>query len=160
VCYDWRKALRDQESLVAHSSIIECESDGESFDLGGWLAVRNHHLMFEIKDRAYVVALNDDNRIQDVERPTRASYALLNSSAAHLAVAISFMAFSDDAIMTTYTVRSTSTKSKFQQKETNMENCRLLASANPLPTFRVIYTHPSAKTRLASSRQKLFVSLA
>ncbi|KAJ5620386.1 hypothetical protein N7510_004370 [Penicillium lagena] len=103
VCYDWRKALRDQESLVAHSSIIECESDGESFDLGGWLAVHNHRLMFEIKDRAYVVALNDDNRIQDVECPTRASYALLNSSAAHLAVAISFMAFSDDAIMTTYT---------------------------------------------------------
>ncbi|CAL5870915.1 uncharacterized protein PFLUO_LOCUS5157 [Penicillium psychrofluorescens] len=103
VCYDWRKAVRDQESLVAHSSIIECESDGESFDLGGWLAVRNHRLMFEIKDRAYVVALDDDNRIQDVERPTRASYALLNSSAAHLAVAISFMAFSDDAIMTTYT---------------------------------------------------------
>jgi hypothetical protein len=91
---------------VAHSSLIECESDGDSFDLGGWLAVQNHRLMFEIQDRAYIVALDDDNRIQDVEHPTRASYALLNSSAEQLAVPISFMAFSDDTIMTTYTVRS------------------------------------------------------
>lgn len=106
VCSDWRKALRDRESLAAHSSLTECESDGSSFDLGGWLAVRNHRLMFEIQDRIYIVALDDSNRIQPVERPLRASYSLLTSSTPQLAVPISYMALSEDAILTTYTVRS------------------------------------------------------
>lgn len=105
VCSDWRKALRDQESLAAHSSIIECESDGSSFDLGGWLAVRNRRLMFEIQDRIYVVALDDNNRVQSVEHPPRASYSLLTSSAPQLALPISYMALCEDAILTTYTVR-------------------------------------------------------
>jgi hypothetical protein len=107
VCSDWRKALHDRFSLAAHSSLIECESDGSSFDLGGWLSVRNHRLMFEIQDRIYVVALDDDNKIQDVDRPARASYSLLTSSAPQLAVPVSFMALYDDAIITTYTVCST-----------------------------------------------------
>ncbi|KAG2411726.1 hypothetical protein HFD88_009282 [Aspergillus terreus] len=103
VCPDWRKAVHNQASLAAHSSLIECESDGLSFDLGGWLSVRNHRLMFEIQDRIYIVALDDENRIQDVDHPTRASYSLLTSSAPQLAVPVSFMALYDDAIMSTYT---------------------------------------------------------
>lgn len=62
---DWRKAIRDPAGLAAYSSLIECKSDGSSFDLGGWLSVQNHRLMFEIQDRIYVVALDDRNRIQD-----------------------------------------------------------------------------------------------
>ncbi|KAJ6121255.1 hypothetical protein N7512_003720 [Penicillium capsulatum] len=103
VCSNWRKALGDQESLSAHSSLIECESDGSSFDLGGWLAVRNHRVMFEIQERVYIVALDDNDRIQPVDDPPRASYSLLTSSAPQLAVPISFMTLCDDAIMTTYT---------------------------------------------------------
>ncbi|KAJ5788243.1 hypothetical protein N7457_003233 [Penicillium paradoxum] len=103
ICSDFRKALRDEASLAANSSIIECDSDGLSFDLGGWLSVRNHRVMFEIQDRIYVVALDDDNRVQNVDNPTRASYALLTSSAPQLAVPISYMALADDAIMSTYT---------------------------------------------------------
>ncbi|KAJ5600972.1 hypothetical protein N7450_002039 [Penicillium hetheringtonii] len=103
VCSDWRKAIRDQAGLVANSSLIECKSDGSSFDLGGWLSVQNHHLMFEIQDRIYVVALDDRNRIQNVKFPSRASYSLLTSSAPQLAVPVSFMTLCDDAIMTTYT---------------------------------------------------------
>ena len=105
VCSDWRKALHDDTSLAANSSIIECETDGASFDLGGWLSVHNHRLMFEIQDRVYVVALDDCNKIQTTRPPARASYALLTSTAPQLAVPVSFMTLCDDAIMTTYTVR-------------------------------------------------------
>lgn len=104
VCSDWREAIHDQASLAAHSAIIECESDGATFDLGGWLSVRNHRLMFEVRDRIYVVALGDDNRIQDVENPARPSYSLLASATPRLAVPVSFMGLYDDAIMTTYAV--------------------------------------------------------
>ncbi|KAK1142980.1 hypothetical protein N8T08_007221 [Aspergillus melleus] len=103
VCSDWRKALVGPDSLAAHSALLECETDGASFDLGGWLSVRNHRIMFEIQDRIYVVALDDENRVQDVERPVRASYSLLTSSMPQLAVPVSFMALYDDAIMATYT---------------------------------------------------------
>ncbi|KAE8355279.1 hypothetical protein BDV28DRAFT_51148 [Aspergillus coremiiformis] len=103
VCSDWRKALHSQTSFEAHSSVIECESDGSSFDLGGWLSVHNHRLTFEIQDRIYVVALDDDNRVQNVDCPALASYSLLTSSAPQLAVPVSFMALYDDTIMTTYT---------------------------------------------------------
>ncbi|KAJ5365177.1 hypothetical protein N7517_008063 [Penicillium concentricum] len=103
ICPDFRKALRDEASLAANSSILECESDGSSFDLGGWLSIRNHRVMFEIQDRIYVVALDDNNKVQNVENPARASYSLLTSSAPQLAVPISYMALADDAIMTTYT---------------------------------------------------------
>lgn len=105
VCSNWRMAIGDQMSLVKHSSLIECESDGASFDLGGWLSVRHHHLMFEIQDRVHVVGLDDNDRIQDVDCPARASYSLLTSSAPQLTVPVSFMAMCDDAIMTTFTVR-------------------------------------------------------
>lgn len=104
VCSNWRQALRDKESLAAHSSLIECETDGSSFDMGGWLAVRNHRLMVEIQDRIYVIALDDENKIQNVHNPVRASYSLFTSSAPQLTVPISFMCLAEDAIMTTYTV--------------------------------------------------------
>ncbi|KAL2823584.1 hypothetical protein BDW59DRAFT_96637 [Aspergillus cavernicola] len=103
VCSDWRKALHDPTSFAECSAVIECESDGSSFDLGGWLSVRNHRLMFEIQDRIYIVALDDDNRIQAVDHATRGSYSLPTCSTPQLAVPISFMALYDDTIMSTYT---------------------------------------------------------
>ncbi|KAJ5126464.1 hypothetical protein N7448_007243 [Penicillium atrosanguineum] len=90
-------------SPVRVGSIIECESDGTSFDLGGWLSVRNHRVMFEIQDHIYVIALDEHDKIQKTNRPARASYSLVTSSAPQLAVPVSFMALYDDAIMTTYT---------------------------------------------------------
>ncbi|CAI7577767.1 unnamed protein product [Penicillium palitans] len=103
ICPDFRKALRDEASLAENSSILECQSDGSGFDLGGWLSIRNHRVMFEIQDRIYVVALDDNDRIQNLVNPARASYSLLTSYAPQLAVPISYMALADDAIMTTYT---------------------------------------------------------
>ncbi|KAL4936314.1 hypothetical protein BDV06DRAFT_205283 [Aspergillus oleicola] len=103
VCSDWRKALHGQSNLAECSAIIECESDGSTFDLGGWLSVRNRRLMFEIQDRVYVVSLDDENRIQDVDSQPRPSYSFLTCSMPQLAVPVSFMALYDDAIMSTYT---------------------------------------------------------
>lgn len=110
ICSDWRKALRNQESFLEQSCLVECESNGSTFDLGGWLSVHNHRLMFEINDLIYVVALDDNNRVQDVDNPARASFSLVSSSKPHFGVPVSFMALYDDAIMTTYTVRSAISK--------------------------------------------------
>ncbi|KAL2811440.1 hypothetical protein BJX63DRAFT_399273 [Aspergillus granulosus] len=103
VCSDWRKALRDCRSFQECSAIIECDSDGSTFDLGGWLSVHKNRLMFEVGDRAYIVALDENGRIQDPDRPLRASYSLYTSSTPQLAVPVSFMAMYEDSIMTTYT---------------------------------------------------------
>ncbi|KAG9185466.1 hypothetical protein G6011_08010 [Alternaria panax] len=105
VCSDFRKALEDgANSLARQSQILQCDSDGSSFDLGGWLSVRNHRIMFEIQNRVFVVALDGNNLIslgeQDAGRAL--SYCYLNSSAPQLACPISFMALYDDCIMTTY----------------------------------------------------------
>lgn len=104
ICSNWRKAIQDEPGFSANTSIIECESDGASFDLGGWLAIRNHRVMFEIQDRVYIVALDDQNKVQPASSTHRASYSMLTSSAPQLAVPVSFMTLSDDALMTTYTV--------------------------------------------------------
>jgi hypothetical protein len=62
--------------------------------------------MFETQDRAYIVGLNDDDTIKaHDESPQRPSYAYATSSAAQLAVPVSFMGIYDDCVMTTYTVR-------------------------------------------------------
>jgi hypothetical protein len=106
ICSNFREALKNgPTSLATQSQILECESDGSSFDLGGWLSVRNHRIMFEVQDRIYIIALDEDNRIRVEDGEVRPSYALLTSSAPQLAVPVSFMALYDDAIMTTYTVR-------------------------------------------------------
>lgn len=104
VCCDWRRALTSKEALDANSTIIECQSDGSSFDLGGWLSVKDHRIMFEIQDRIYVVALDDDDRLRDIGHAKRPSFSLFTSSAPQLVVPISFMCLYDDCIMTTYTV--------------------------------------------------------
>ena len=106
VCSDWRKALVSAAGFKEVTANLECDSDGSTFDLGGWLAIRAHKLMFETQDRAYIVGLNDDNTIKaHDEHPQRPSYAYATSSAAQLAVPVSFMGIYDDCVMTTYTVR-------------------------------------------------------
>lgn len=160
VCSDWRKALRDQAGLAANSSLLECESDGSHFDLGGWLSVRNHRVMFEIQDRIYVVALDDNNKVEEGEPPARASYSLLTSSAPQLAVPVSFMALYDDAIMTTYTVCPSPIPITSQITRKTMANThththtRLLAGAKTYPISQVIYTHHS-KAQPGSSQPRL-----
>lgn len=109
VCSDIRKALGDgPKSIASHSQILECESDGSDFDLGGWLSVRNRRIMFGIQHRLLVVALDAENRLSVGEgnRESRGSYSLLATSTPHLMIPVSYMSLYDDAIMTTYTVSS------------------------------------------------------
>lgn len=107
ICSDWRKALASTAGFREVTANLECDSNGTTFDLGGWLAIRSHKVMFETQDRAYIVGLNDDNTIKaHDENPECPSYAYATSSAAQLAVPVSFMAIYDDCIMATYTVSS------------------------------------------------------
>ncbi|KAL1589546.1 hypothetical protein WHR41_01867 [Cladosporium halotolerans] len=104
VCSDWRKALESTASFTDATCTIECDSDGSTFDLGGWLAIRNHKLMFETQDRAYIVGLNDDDTVRAHDQnPQRPSFAYATSAAAQLAVPVSFMGIYDDCVMTTFT---------------------------------------------------------
>lgn len=104
ICWDWPLAIK-ASAVSTCSCIIECDSDGASFDVGGWLSIKDKRILFEVQDRIYVIALTEAGRMQDVVHPQRASYSLLTSSAQQLAVPVSFMALYDDCIMTTYTVR-------------------------------------------------------
>ncbi|KAK5708512.1 hypothetical protein LTR17_020598 [Elasticomyces elasticus] len=108
VCPDWRKALQGD---YRDSVVVESEYDNTDFDLGGWLSVKDHRIMFEVRDLIYILALDDDNRIQiqavgdeaghGVE--SRPSYALATSSALQLStVPVSFMALFDDCLVSTY----------------------------------------------------------
>jgi hypothetical protein len=105
ICSNWPKALASATSFEQVTANLECDSDGSTFDLGGWLAIRDQKLMFETQDRAYIVGLDDDNTLKaHDENPQRPSYAYATSSAAQLAVPVSFMGIYDDCVMATYTV--------------------------------------------------------
>lgn len=104
ICSDWRAALKSDEGFKSSTALLECESDGSSFDLGGWLSIRNNRIMFEIQDRVYVVTLDENSRVVPKESPEAlSSFSFATSSAAQLAVPVSFMALFDDCIMSTYT---------------------------------------------------------
>ncbi|RYN73230.1 hypothetical protein AA0117_g7966 [Alternaria alternata] len=153
VCSDFRKALEDgAKNLARYSQILQCDSDGSSFDLGGWLSVRNHRIMFEIMNRAYVVALDSKNRISAEEQAAgrASSYCYLNSSAPQLACPISFMALYDDCIMSTYAVMNRPPRNEYiransrqtlgeRRDGTTARNIRLF----PTKTIRIISLAPN-----------------
>ena len=146
VCPDWRKALGGPADLAAVSSVIECVSDGSRFHQGGWLAVHDHRLMFEIEDRIYVVGLDDRNGFRDAHRTGRPSYSFLTGFMQELCLPVSYMSICDDAIMYTYTVRSLflpspnrATRASGLTAETPI--CRLLVRANPFLMSRAPHTH-------------------
>ncbi|KAK4899619.1 hypothetical protein LTR27_002885 [Elasticomyces elasticus] len=104
VCPDWRKALQGD---YRDSVVVESEYDNTDFDLGGWLSVKDHRIMFEVRDLIYILALDDDNKVQIHEAgqtvKSRPSYALATSSASQLStVPVSFMALFDDCLVSTY----------------------------------------------------------
>ncbi|KAK5126857.1 hypothetical protein LTR08_004574 [Meristemomyces frigidus] len=104
ICQDWREAMKQPE-LQSPNSIVESQASSSSFDLGGWLSVKNNRILFEVQDRAYVLALTDEGALQDLPEPQRASYSFSNCEAAGYRP-VSFMALYDDCIMSTYSVRS------------------------------------------------------
>jgi len=90
VCSDWRRSLADRKHLMACSSLVETESEQANFDLGGWLSVKDNRVMFEVQDRVYVLALNEQGQVQASGPTSPASYAFLTSSAPQLGVPVSF----------------------------------------------------------------------
>lgn len=101
ICTDWRKAISSTSEFNKQTAIVECDSDGSTFDLGGWLSVKDHRIMFEIQDRVYVLGLTENDRLD--KTASRPSFAFASSLSQKLAVPISFMAMYDDCIMATYT---------------------------------------------------------
>ncbi|TKA75597.1 hypothetical protein B0A55_06347 [Friedmanniomyces simplex] len=103
ICPDWRQALQ-HEGHYEHSAVIECEYGNTDFDLGGWLSVRNHRVMFEVRDFIYIVALDDEDNVQRLGTGSkiRPSYAYPSYSASQLAEPVSFMALFDDCVMSTH----------------------------------------------------------
>ncbi|EME45353.1 hypothetical protein DOTSEDRAFT_87725 [Dothistroma septosporum NZE10] len=104
VCPNWREALKSEAAFAAHTFIVECVTADMTFDLGGWLSVRSHRIMFEVQDQVYVLGLTNSDHIQgDGDSVPRPSFAFATSLEARLAVPISFMSLYDDCIMSTYT---------------------------------------------------------
>lgn len=106
VCSDWRANLGDDDKLANHSYMVECDSDGSTFDFGGWLSVRDKRILFEIEgEQVYVLGLDDDNRVV-VDNDKRPSFSFPTGCSAREAEPVSFMGIFDDCIMTTYTISS------------------------------------------------------
>lgn len=104
ICSDWQGALASPARAAACSAIIECESDGSTFDLGGWLSIKNNRVLFEVNDRIYIFTLNKDGLLPETGDKRLPAWAMSSSSAPQLTVPVSFMAVYDDCLMTTYTV--------------------------------------------------------
>lgn len=106
VCSNWRSSLESVGNMSLHSSMLECDSDGSTFDFGGWLSVKDDRVLFEIEGgQVYVLGLNDDGKVAaGIE--ARPSFSFPTGFTAQLAVPVSFMAIYDDCIMTTYTITS------------------------------------------------------
>lgn len=55
ICNNWLRAIQptktDGSDTLDTISMIECDADGSTFDLGGWLSVRDHRVMCEVQDR-------------------------------------------------------------------------------------------------------------
>ncbi|KAI5357585.1 Putative F-box domain-containing protein [Septoria linicola] len=115
ICSNWRKALQGSTAFASHTFIVECDSDGSTFDLGGWLSVRSHRVMFEIQDHIYVLGLDDQDRVVASETaPARPSFTFASCLSEQLAVPVSFMSLYEDCIMTTYTTLRHRDRSIFQ----------------------------------------------
>lgn len=104
VCWDWHRALQHPQDLAATAAIVECEPSGErSFDLGGWLSIHEtvggKRVLFEVKERIYVLSLGDEGRLE-LGRP---AFAVAQSIAPQITVPVSFMALYDDCFMSTFT---------------------------------------------------------
>jgi len=104
MCSDWKGALQSSERFARRTAIVECASDGSTFDLGGWLSIRNNRILFEIKDRIYIMTLPDpsESALPVVGEKQLSIYAVAQNATLQLSVPVSFMAVWDDCLMFTY----------------------------------------------------------
>lgn len=104
ICPHWREALKNKQNseISPNWTIIECEDNGDGFDLGGWLSIKDNMFLCEMVGRIHIISLNEDGELyQSNEKP---SWSLSTASSSELKVPVSFMALYDDCIMSTYSV--------------------------------------------------------
>ncbi|KAI9668472.1 MAG: hypothetical protein M1831_001226 [Alyxoria varia] len=126
ICSDWQGALKSKQRFEDTCAVVECEADPEAFHFGGWLSVRNGKVLFEVRDRLYLLPLpgyqdrsmdatenfqewhlpisseiekNGPKHVRSEEIPIL-SFSL--SGIPRLPVPVSWMGLYDDCIMTTY----------------------------------------------------------
>ena len=126
ICSDWQGAIQSKQRLEDTCAIVECEADPRAFHFGGWLSVRSGKVLFEVRDRIYLLplpgyqdsSLRAKQNFQECHLPTPSeiekdeelcarsaqiptlSFSL--SSIPRLPVPVSWMGLYDDCIMTTY----------------------------------------------------------
>ncbi|OBW68981.1 MAG: Dockerin type 1 [Aureobasidium pullulans] len=103
ICTDFLGALADPARFRETTAILHTEGDGSTFELGGWLSIKNGRAIFEIIDSIYIFTMPDFGKIPETGEAQRPIWATPISSAPQLAVPVSFMGIYDDCIMHTYT---------------------------------------------------------
>jgi hypothetical protein len=141
ICTDFLGALADPVLFQATTAIIHTEGDGSTFELGGWLTLRNGRAAFEVIDNVYIFSLPEFGQLPKTGEEQRPIWATSISSAPQLAVPVSFMGIYDDCIMYTYTTlgfRSPSTRQRRGSQTNRSERTR----AFPTKAIRILSLAP------------------
>lgn len=141
ICTDFLGALADPARFASTTAILHTEGDGSTFELGGWLTLKNGRAAFEIIDNVYIITLPEFGRLPEVGEAQRPIWATPISSAQQLAVPVSFMGIYDDCIMHTYTTlgfRSSSSRQRRDGQDTRAERTR----AFPTKAIRILSLAP------------------
>ncbi|KAI4719088.1 hypothetical protein E4T48_04604 [Aureobasidium sp. EXF-10727] len=103
ICTDFSGSVASPARFAETTAILHTEGDGSTFELGGWLSIKNGRCLFEIIDSIYVLSLPGFGHLPATGDAQKPIWATPISSAPQLAVPVSFMGVYDDCIMHTYT---------------------------------------------------------
>ncbi|KAK2762710.1 hypothetical protein FQN54_000884 [Arachnomyces sp. PD_36] len=98
ICSNWRETISSEDAYETTTSIVECETSSRSFDLGGWLTLRNGKVAIEVDDCVYL--MNVDVDVSGEKRSP--VWAVRTGSSRQSRAPVSFMAIWDDCFMYTY----------------------------------------------------------
>jgi len=141
ICTDFLGALADPARFASSTAILHTEGDGSTFELGGWLTLKNGRAAFEIIDNVYVFTLPDFGNLPEVGEMQKPIWATPISSAQQLAVPVSFMGIYDDCIMYTYTTLGFRSPSSRQRRD-GQDNRSQRTRAFPTKAIRILSLAP------------------
>ncbi|KAG9677811.1 hypothetical protein KCU99_g4453, partial [Aureobasidium melanogenum] len=139
ICTDFLGALADPARFKETTAILHTEGDGSTFELGGWLSIKNGRCLFEIIDSIYVFTLPDFGQLPVTGEAQRPIWATPISSAPQLAVPVSFMSIYDDCIMHTWTTLGF--RSPRQRRDSNDDRVER-TRAFPTKAIRILSLAP------------------
>ncbi|KAG9564668.1 hypothetical protein KCU71_g4944, partial [Aureobasidium melanogenum] len=139
ICTDFLGALADPARFKETTAILHTEGDGSTFELGGWLSLKNGRCLFEIIDSIYVFTLPDFGQLPATGEAQRPIWATPISSAPQLAVPVSFMGIYDDCIMHTHTTLGF--RSPRQRRDSNDDRVER-TRAFPTKAIRILSLAP------------------